>query len=149
MYFCEYFEKFLFGRAFTLKSIHQNLATLLQNATCKRQSAKFNRWNERLAASDFKFEYQKGINNIVPDALSRLIDEPYDALTEETAAKLRKIQFEQGLSAQVFKKSTEEDDVLKHVMKFIENRWPNSPKQLDYELRPFFKLRHDLENENG
>ena len=79
MYFCEYFEKFLLGRPFTLRSALDGppftLDGLLQNVSNTRKSSKFGRWNERLSEFNCTFEYRKGIDNVVPDAVSRLIND--------------------------------------------------------------------------
>ena len=149
MYFCEYFEKFLLGRPFTLRSDHQALAGLLRTATNKRQSSKFGRWIERLSEFNYTFEYRKGTENIVPDALSRLVNENEIELTQETKQKLHKIQSEQGFSIETFKDATLTDPTLKEVTRFVTTGWPKSAKQLSVELQPFFKLRSDLTMENG
>ena len=149
MYFCEYFEKFLLGRPFTLRSDHQSLDGLLHNATNKRKSSKFGRWNERLSEFNYTFEYQKGIDNVVPDALSRLINDNEAELSTATAQKLHKIQTDQGFSVETFKEATLNDPILHDVTRFIRTGWPTSAKKLSVELHPFFTLRQDLTIENG
>ncbi|MCP4489745.1 MAG: hypothetical protein GY820_20880, partial [Gammaproteobacteria bacterium] len=69
---CEHFEKFLLGRPFTLRTDHAALTTLLQRSGSSRQSAKFERWFERLSIFDYTPLYTKGTNNTVADWLSRL-----------------------------------------------------------------------------
>ena len=147
MYFCEYFEKYLLGRTFTLRSDHQPLMSLLQKASNKRQSSKFGRWAERLAEFDFKFEYKKGSENVVPDAISRLISESVEP-SADLCLKLHKIN-EEGLSAETFKTATNQDPVLKKVSELITNGWPKSSRNLQPDVIPFFKLRQDLTMENG
>lgn len=149
MYFCEYFEKFLLGRPFTLRSDQQSLNGLLQNATSKRKSSKFCRWNERLVEFNFTFEYQKGIDNVVPNALSRLINEKKVELLTATSQKLHKIQSDLGFSVESFKEATLKDSTLSEVTRFIRTGWPKSAKELRAELQPFFKLPQDLTTENG
>ncbi|MCP3663565.1 MAG: hypothetical protein GY696_13920 [Gammaproteobacteria bacterium] len=53
---CEHWEKFLLGRPSTLRMDHEALTTLLNNTASRRQSAKFQRWKERLAEFDYNIE---------------------------------------------------------------------------------------------
>ncbi len=70
---CEYFEKFLLGRCFTLRMDHSALQQLLASpGKDQRKSSKFVQWAERLTAFDFKPVYHQGSENLVADALSCL-----------------------------------------------------------------------------
>ena len=90
----EHWEKFLRGRHFTLRTDHKPLLQLLHSPTSKRQSAKFERWRERLGHFDFSTEYLPRPLNQVADDLSRLHQKAQDLcfkgirkedLTEATA----------------------------------------------------------------
>ena len=72
MYFVEYWEKYLIGRQFVLRSDHQALKTLLSQFNNGRKSGKFQRWYERLQAFTYTLEYYPGKQNEVADALSRI-----------------------------------------------------------------------------
>lgn len=60
---------FLLGHPFIVKTNHQ-LLTFLQNLEDK--SGRLIRWAILLSEYTFDIEYRKGINNTVPDALSRI-----------------------------------------------------------------------------
>ncbi len=71
----EKFEKFLLSRHFTLHmdqhALHQILSSP-SKAVGIRKTLKFIRWAELLSAYDFDIAYQKGEENLVPNALSCL-----------------------------------------------------------------------------
>lgn len=58
MFFVEYWEKYLLGKNFVLRSDHQTLRTLLTQFGNGRKSGKFQRWYERLQV----FDYHLGVS---------------------------------------------------------------------------------------
>ncbi len=72
---CERFSKYLLGRHLTLNTDQRALEKLLPSLAKVediRKSSKFVRWAERLSAFDFTPHYRPGVENFVPDTLSRL-----------------------------------------------------------------------------
>ena len=72
MWACEYWHIFLFGRAFTLRTDHQALTTLLATTGSGHRPLRIYRWSDRLHQYKFSAEYKPGRENSVADALSRL-----------------------------------------------------------------------------
>ena len=70
------FQKYLYGRKFTLYTDHSALRQLLKDQGHK--SAKLSRWTHRLLAFDFEVKHRAGKLNTVPDVLSRLGEIEYD-----------------------------------------------------------------------
>ena len=68
----EHWEKILLGRRFTIRIDHQSLLTLLSSPMSKRQSAKFERWKDRLSHFSYDIEYIPGPQKETADSLSRL-----------------------------------------------------------------------------
>ncbi len=69
----EKFERYLWGRHFTLCTDHQALTFLFQGparAEQTRRSSKLVWWAEHLSAFDFDVQYIRGLDNVVADALS-------------------------------------------------------------------------------
>ena len=78
LFFVEYWEKYLLGKHFVLRSDHQTLRTLLTQFGNGRKSGKFQRWYERLQVFDYSLEYHPGKENRVADALSRVTEDISD-----------------------------------------------------------------------
>ena len=68
----EHWEPLLLGRHFTLRTDHQALETMLKNPKTRRESSKFPRWLQRLQEFDYDIQYLPGLENKLPDYLSRL-----------------------------------------------------------------------------
>ena len=155
VYFCEYWEKYLLGRHFTLRTDHQALTTLLTRHGKGRKSGKFSRWFTRLSAFDYSVEYRHGVDNQVADYMSRLNSKaaslgvstapgchrPSSLLTPNPVINAIT---DQALSIALFKQHTQADQLLVQVKRFIETQWPRTVKQLQKELQPYFTLRADL-----
>ena len=74
----EAFEYYLIGRHFTALTDHKPLQAL--NSTLGSNPV-YKRWRNRMARFDFHVRYIKGVDNYLPDALSRLYT---DACVEST-----------------------------------------------------------------
>jgi transposase InsO family protein len=145
---CEKWEKFLLGRHFTLRTDHRPLTFLLKKHWQGRQSAKFVRWNDRLAQFDFQIEYRPGAENDVADFLSRhpASDEQSFEDDQDNTILIRRVA-EDGISVDIIREATASDRLLQRVIKFVETQWPQKVHQKD--LKPFFHLRHLLSVEQG
>ena len=78
----EHFQTYLLGRRF---KVHTDNNPLMHFFTSPDMDATKQRWINELAKYDFSLEYQKGKNNTVADALSRIKEE---RLSDEEAYKL-------------------------------------------------------------
>ena len=78
----EYFQTYLLGRCF---KVHTDNNPLTYFLTSPNIDAMKQRWINELAKYDFSLEYQKGKNNTVADALSRISEEQ---LSDKEADKL-------------------------------------------------------------
>ena len=80
----EHFQTYLLGHHF---KVHTDNNPLTYFFTSPNMDAMKQRWSNELAKYDFSLEYQKGKNNTVADALSRIKEE---RLSDEEAGKLLK-----------------------------------------------------------
>ena len=80
----EHFQTYLLGRHFKVRTDNNPLTYFL---TSPNMDATKQRWINELAKYDFSLKYQKGKNNTVADALSRIIEE---WLSDKEADKLLK-----------------------------------------------------------
>ena len=78
----EHFQTYLLGHCFKVCTDNNPLAYFL---TSPNMDAMKQRWINELVKYDFSIEYQKGKNNTVPDALSRVSKE---RLSDEEAEKV-------------------------------------------------------------
>ena len=76
------FQTYLLGHRF---KVHTDNNPLMYFLTSPNMDATKQRWINELAKYDFSLEYQKGKNNTVADALSRISEE---CLSDEEAKKV-------------------------------------------------------------
>ena len=80
----EHFLTYLLGHCF---KVHTDNSPLTYFLTSSNMDAMKQRWINKLVKYDFSLEYQKGKNNTVADALSRISEEH---LSDEEAEKVLK-----------------------------------------------------------
>lgn len=69
------FRAFVEGQPFKIVTDHASLKWLMQQ---RDLSGKLARWSLKLQAFDFEIEHRRGVDNVVPDALSRAFVESID-----------------------------------------------------------------------
>ena len=145
---CEKWEKFLLGRHFTLRTDHRPLTFLLKKHWQGRQSAKFVRWNDRLAQFDFDIQYRPGAENDVADFLSRHPVSSEETFEDQQDQNLliRRVA-EDGISVDIIREATDSDSLLQQAIHFVQTQWPKHMKHKD--MKPFFNVRHLLSVEHG
>ncbi len=148
----EKFEKFLWGRPFTLRTDHRALEQLLQGpakAEKNRRSSKLIRWAERLGAFDFIIQHVPGKDNSFADALSRLpLPSSTFALPELSRDTILKRVAADGITLTEIQNATKSDLVLQKVIGFVDKHWPGK-NQITRELMPYYSVRQELYTENG
>ena len=148
VFFTEYWEKFLLGRHFILRTDHQALTTLLTQYGDGRKSGKFARWYERLSVFDFTIEYRKGADNTVADALSRLSSKATElGVQDPMATHVIKAIDAQGLSMSLFQEASKMDPLHALLRTALTSHWPARNK-LPAVLTPYFQLRNELTLDN-
>ena len=80
----EHFETYLLGHRF---KVHMDNNLLMYFLTSPNMDAMKQRWTNELVKYDFSLKYQKGKNNTVTDALSRISEE---CLSDEEAERVLK-----------------------------------------------------------
>ena len=133
MYFVEYWEKYLLGRHFVLRSDHQALKTLMTQFGNSRKSGKFQRWYERLQTFTYTLEYHPGKSNHVADALSRLDpDKASQGVPDPTIRRVIKTMADNSLTWEGLQAATMTCPELKSLAEFITKGQP--PKLLPQHL---------------
>lgn len=143
---CEKWHVYLWGRHFVIRTDHQALVTLLSNKGSGVRPLRITRWTARLLNYNFTMEYQKGADNVVADALSRLpvSDTENGTQFEEDVVSLIMLP----LTLTDFQEATTTDVVLPRVIRYTLSSWPDDSFALT-DLRPYFNVRDQLSLHNG
>ncbi len=149
VYFCEYWEKFLLGHRFTIRTDHQALTTLMKQYGNGRKSGKFARWFERLSVFDYAVIYRQGSQNTVADALSRLNNKASElGVSDPVASFVINAVNTIGLSVSTFQDASHKDPLQVKIKNALSTRWPAKNK-MNPTMLPYFQLRNELSVENG
>lgn len=140
LFACEHWHVYLWGRRFLLRTDHQALVTLMSSGGAGRRPLRIARWSARLLYYNFDIVYQKGSDNVVADALSRLAvtsaAEP--ELDEEVVSVVLSCITKGQLQA-----ATAESETLQTVIKYIASGWP-AKKILSPEVKPYHEVKEEL-----
>jgi hypothetical protein len=139
------FHKYLYGQKFTLVSDHQPLRHILapDKGIPTVAAARLQRWSIVLAAYQYKIEYRKSALMCPADALSRLPIASEECV--ENVLSVFPINF--PLTYSEVAAETASDVVLRKVMDFTKQGWPNYVD--DHAIAPFFRQRFEISLENG
>lgn len=77
---CEKFRNYLLGRSFVIETDHSPIKFLFANQGMDRASLRISRWLLRLLPFVFEIKYKRGVENLVPDFLSRFPVENHDVV---------------------------------------------------------------------
>ena len=80
---CERWHMYLYGRAFTLRTDHQALTTLLATSGIGHKPLRLHRWADCLQQYNFRLHFTPGRENVVADLLSRAIPNSPPAMAHE------------------------------------------------------------------
>ena len=127
----EHWEPLLLGRHFTLRTDHQALETMLKNPKTRRESSKFPRWLQRLQEFDYDIQYLPGLENKLPDYLSRL---------RERADSLQVKAITQGALRDAYKEDPFAEELVVTVRQGTWGPW----KKGNPLSRIFYGLRQQL-----
>ena len=155
---CEKFRRYLVGLpSFTLQTDHKPLVPLLSTKPLHQAPVRCQCLLLRMLRFNFEVQHIPGKHLIVPDALSRspLAETDSDSshdLASEVAAHVDAIQTSwpaSGAKLQEYKRTTEEDEELQTVRKFISGGWPRHATSVPPSLLPYFKAQNDLSAFDG
>ncbi len=137
----EKFEKFLWGRPFTLHTDHRALKQLLQGpakAEKNHRSIKLIHWAEHLGAFNFTGQHVPGKDNSFTDALSRLpLPRSTFTLPELSHDIILKRVATDGITLTEIQNSTKSDPVLQQVIGFVKKHWAGK-NQITWALTPYY-----------
>ena len=142
------FQKYLYGRAFTLVTDHKPLTSILgaQSGIPVLAAGRLQHWALILAPYHNKLLYRKSSDHANTDALSRL---PSGNSQEGEEPLVCQIRFTNSLpnSVKDVQQETGRDPLLSRVLSFVWNGWPEICGT--EELRPYFNHKLELSAEQG
>lgn len=144
---CQKWHKYLWGRAFVLRTDHAALRSLLSAKGIGRASMQMSRWAVKLMTYTFQVEHIQGESNQA-DGISRL---PGGAeVTEEDGLLIASLEeLLPAVSRTEIVAAGAEDDEVKALTVQIPQNWPSRVKDVSSALKPYFKCRDELSIEDG
>ncbi|MCP3666896.1 MAG: DDE-type integrase/transposase/recombinase [Gammaproteobacteria bacterium] len=148
----EHFDKFLFGRHFTLRTDQSSLQTLLTRFSDTRSSHRISRWFDRMRHYSYDVIHIKGKNNVCADMLSRLAAEsiPSDspALSDDDdSIIIASLSVEDSVTLEEIDSESRADQLFNQIRKFLSTEWPTR-KTISENLRAYFDVRDELSVKN-
>ena len=144
---CEKFHEYVYGREFIIQNDHQPLKTILSK-TITECPPRIQRFFLRLQKYDFSFEYSPGKTMVVADALSRayLKDNEPEIELPDLIHYIQTVINHIPISKkklQQLQEETAKDAILQKLKFYTREGWPTK-KDVDKNIMPFFKHRHDI-----
>jgi len=143
---CEYFEKFLLGAPFLLRTDQNSLKTLLQRFGENHTSRRISRWYDRMSHFDYSVEHIKGEENVCADMLSRLTipTEEFALMDDDEREIIAAITAASSVTADELIQETRADPILQRVIGCVLNSWPAKRNAVAEDLRSYFDVRNEL-----
>ena len=146
---CECWHMYLYGRAFTLRTDHQALTTLLATSGTGHKPLRLHRWADRLQQYNFRLHFTPGRDNVVADLLSRAIPnsppDPYLAPGQDQAehdlVQLLHTPLQETVSLREIQDASADDPTLSTLSTYIRQGWP---VRVPDEMLPYSRVRDEL-----
>lgn len=146
VYGCQRFHQYLYGRQFTVETDHKPLEYVFKKGL-NESPLRLQRLLLNLKMYDFKVVYKPGSQLYIADTLSRASQEDNFEINEtEIEAQVNLVEY-MSISNSLFKKIqeiTNIDQELKELRKLVKDGWPNSKKEVNEIVKPYFKHRHEI-----
>ena len=145
----EYFHQYLFGKKFILYTDHKPMENLVLKPLVD-MSPRIQRLMLRLTQYHMDIVYKSGKSMLVSDCLSRMANPTTSEEDESLNLQIMSIeQQEQCITLSEVKKALTEDPVSILLGDLIVNGWPNSCKELENKLKPYWIHRFNLSLVDG
>jgi hypothetical protein len=149
------FHQYLYGRSepFILKTDHRPLVSIFNNNSgiSVTTALRLQRYAIILSAYRYTVQYTTGASNVVADYFSRAPLPETITTTDKEFDTFCSLNFLDSVlpavTANDIRQATENDTVLKTVIKYINKGWPR--KITCKLIRPYFQCKTDLQLENG
>lgn len=143
------FNKYLYGRKFTLLTDHEALTVIFgpKKGIPSLAAARLQRWALILMAHQYDIKYRKSADHANADVLSRFPVEDEQNLATELPINYFSYTDDLPVSAQEISAETHKDPVLGKVLNYTMNGWPKHNS--DENLKDYFSRRRELTVDQG
>jgi hypothetical protein len=151
LFACKKYHNVIYGRKVMVQSDHQPLVSVMLKDFHKIASNRLQRILLKLLNYDLDIVYTKGKFMHIADYLSRFYPKLNQQPPEEEKC-LKSIIHSLNVSDERligFKQATEKDGILKALIVYYKNGWPNDKSKIPEDIRFYFKHRNDIFVENG
>ena len=154
---CERFEQYIYGKQVKVYTDHKPLVAMLKKAIYKNP-ARVQRLLVRLRKFDLTLIYKPGKSMHIPDTLSRAcvdnkdMDNKMTDLEQECELMVHTVACNWNCSElfkNKIKSETDQDNCLKIVKQYVENKWPDNIHSCLDSARPFYSMKHELNMYDG
>ncbi|CAB3995988.1 Hypothetical predicted protein [Paramuricea clavata] len=142
----ERFDQYTYGRKVIVQNDHNPLTSILKKPLSqipKRLQALM----LRVHRYDIEFHYIQGSQLVIADTLSRaFLDVPDAQVIVMKVNALKGVPDEQIREVQA---ATAQDQCMQSLLSTIKDGWPESKKDVQNDLRPYFDVQDTLSHQNG
>ena len=147
------FHEYLYCRHFDIFNDHKPLKTIFSKSILKAP-ARIQRFLLRLQRYNFTMNYEKGVNMVVTDTLSRamLSDSTPEIPEEEISHYVRTVKANLPISDSKFEQfvnETNADPTLQKLKEYVTSGWPNTRDEVVHSVEPYFNYRDEISELNG
>ena len=144
---CEKFHHYLYGRDFIAETGHKPLEIIMKKPL-HLLPLRLQRLRIRLQRYNVTVQYKPGKSIPVADTLSRNgarddnvfddigLDVYVDAILKQMPVSDKKLE--------EIRNATKDDNELKELQKYVQQGWPDSPKDIPAMIRPYWNYRDEI-----
>lgn len=150
---CTKFHQYIYGQRIIVETDHRPLVPLFQKPLFS-VPARLQRFMMRLQAYDLDVKYKPGKEMFIADTLSRaplpnnILKEIDDDLKLQCNLVLSNIDINDDVMDMI-KNSSEIDQSILILKKYVRNGWPANKKAVDILAQPYYNIRQELHEING
>lgn len=143
---CEKFHYIIYGRDFIVQTDHKPLISIISK-NLDQVSMRLQRLLLKLLKYNIKLEYIPGSKMYIADTLSRSFIKTETSVDEDMEYIIHSLSLNVPMTDEkkiVFKNSINQDPVLSEVKKFCQSNWPKNEKNMNSELKFYYKLKNNI-----
>lgn len=141
---CERFKYYLYGRDFIVQTDHQPLLGIAKKPI-DQLSPRLQRLLLRLLRYKAQLVYMPGKKLQVADTLSRAPSvDVFELNNLDINLNVFSIIVTSDEKVKKMTEATENDEVLKSIMRFVLNGWPSHKNNVDIEVKKYWNIKNDI-----
>ncbi|XP_060854871.1 uncharacterized protein K02A2.6-like [Metopolophium dirhodum] len=147
VYACRKFHNYVYGHVTQVMTDHSPLVSIFGKNFDKVISVRLQKMKMKLIIYDLHVEYLPGKLMFIADLLSRnYLDEEENE--QEIEGVIHAIEYK-NINVTEIAKETENDEILKSVVKMFTEGWPKDKKQVPECIRHYWRLKENISMDQG